>query len=331
MAAIPMIELWRGGMLESVHSGHAVITDEKGEIVEAWGNPEAVIFPRSSCKMIQALPLIESGAAEAAGLTDRQLALASASHCGARIHTEAVESWLADIGLSESDLMCGPQLPDDREARKGLICSETAPCRLHNNCSGKHAGFLTLARHLKADLRYVDVAHPVQQAVKAAFEDLTGMTSPGHGIDGCSAPNFTTTVHGLARAMSRFATAREDGDARSRAAHRLVRATTAHPEMVLGERGSCTRLMRAMEGRVSVKYGAEAVYVAVIPEKRMGIALKILDGQVQAAQSAITALLVRSGVLDRGHPVVGSYLTDPVLSRAGEVVGEYRLGAGFAN
>ena len=149
MAAIPMIELWRGGILESLHAGHAVICDERGEIVEAWGDPEAVIFPRSSCKMMQALPLIESGAAAAHGLTDAQLALACASHDGAAIHTGPVESWLKGIGLGEPDLRCGPQMPDDREARKGLICSDTAPCQLHNNCSGKHAGFLTLNKHLK--------------------------------------------------------------------------------------------------------------------------------------------------------------------------------------
>lgn len=132
MTAVPMIELWRGGMLESAHLGHAVICDGRGAIIEAWGDPEAVIFPRSSCKMIQALPLIESGAADAAGLSDEQLALSCASHNGAAIHTERVARWLDDLGMSESDLRCGPQMPDDFPARKGLVCSGIAPCQIHN-------------------------------------------------------------------------------------------------------------------------------------------------------------------------------------------------------
>lgn len=190
--AVPIAEAWRGGILESTHTGHAVICDETGQIVQSWGNPLAVIFPRSSCKMLQALPLIESGAADAAGLTPRQLALSCASHEGAALHTHAVSDWLADLGLSEGDLRCGSHEPYDRTERNRLILSHEKPCQLHNNCSGKHAGFVTLNRHLKAGSEYVEVDHPVQRAVKDAFEDTTGETSPGYGIDGCSAPNYAT-------------------------------------------------------------------------------------------------------------------------------------------
>lgn len=330
MAAIPMIELWRGGMLESVHAGHAVICDEKGEIVEAWGNPKAVIFPRSSCKMLQALPLLESGAADRFGLTEAQLALACASHNGAHIHTDAVAHWLEGIGLAEPDLRCGTQVPDDPEARKELTCSDTSPCQLHNNCSGKHAGFLTLTKHLGAGPEYVEPDHAVQKAVRTAFEEATGEASPGYGIDGCSAPNFATSVHGLARAMARFAASNPDGSTRDRAEARLWRAMTAYPELVAGEGRACTNLMRAMGGKVAVKTGAEAVFVAILPELKRGIALKILDGGTRASEAAITALLVRLGALPAGHPVVGQYLTDPMRNRRGIAVGETRLAPGFA-
>lgn len=329
MSAIPMIELWRGGILESMHAGHAVICDERGEIVEAWGDPEAVIFPRSSCKMIQALPLIETGAAAAYGLTDAQLALACASHDGAAIHTAPVAHWLRDIGLAESDLRCGPQMPDDRDARKGLICSDTAPCQLHNNCSGKHAGFLTLNKHLNGGPEYVELDHPVQRAVRAAFEEVTEVTSPGFGIDGCSAPNFATTMHGLARGVSLFAAADSDGASRERAAARLFRAMTAYPELVAGERRACTDLMRATGGKAAVKTGAEAVFVAILPGIKRGIALKIVDGGTRASEAAITALLIRVGALDRNHPVVSRYLTGPILSRRGLLAGDMRLAPGF--
>jgi L-asparaginase II len=325
-----MIELWRGGMLESMHAGHAVICDDKGEIVEAWGDPEAVIFPRSSCKMIQALPLIESGAAAAHGLSDAQLALACASHNGAAIHTDPVAHWLADIGLAEPDLRCGPQMPDDRDARKGLICSDTEPCQLHNNCSGKHAGFLTLNKHLKGGPEYVEPDHPVQRAVRGAFEDVTGLTSPGFGIDGCSAPNFATTMHGLARSMAFFAAADGKDGLRDRAAARLVRSMMAYPDLVAGEGRACTNLMRATGGKAAVKTGAEAVFVAILPEIKRGIALKIIDGGTRASEAAITALLIRVGALDRKHPVVDRYLTGPILSRRGLLAGDMRLAPGFA-
>lgn len=330
MPAIPMVELWRGGMLESIHSGHAVVCDERGDVIEAWGDPFAVIFPRSSCKMIQALPLLESGAADAAGLGSAQLALACASHNAAHVHTEAVGRWLGELGLGEADLRCGPQMPDDPDARKEIVCSGGAACQIHNNCSGKHAGFLTLARHLGAGPEYVEPDHPVQRAVKLAFEEVTGETSPGYGIDGCSAPNFATTVHGLARAMARFAAADPEGTTRERAAARLWRAMVAHPDLVAGEGRACTSLMRAMGGRVAVKTGAEAVFVAILPEQKRGIALKIVDGGTRASEAAVTALLVRTGVLDAGHTVVGQYLTDPIRNRRGLAVGEMRLASGFA-
>ncbi|MCB2124178.1 MAG: asparaginase [Rhodobacteraceae bacterium] len=331
MPAIPMIELWRGGMLESAHSGHAVVCDARGEVVEAWGDPAAVIFPRSSCKMIQALPLVESGAADRFGLGSAQLALACASHNGAHVHTEAVGRWLTGLGLGEADLRCGTQMPDDPAARKELVCSDAAPCQIHNNCSGKHAGFLTLTKHMGAGPEYVEPDHPVQRAARAAFEEVTGEASPGYGIDGCSAPNFATSVHGLARAMAGFAAANPEGSARERAAARLWRAMVAYPDLVAGEGRACTNLMRALGGKAAVKTGAEAVFVAILPERKQGIALKIVDGGTRASEAAITALLVRMGLLDAADSVVGKYLTDPLRNRRGIAVGEMRLAPGFAD
>ncbi len=328
--AIPMVELWRGGLLESVHSGHAVICGADGQIVEAWGDPAQVIFPRSSCKMIQALPLIESGAAQAAGLTEAQLALSCASHRGAAVHTDMVTRWLGDLGLTESDLRCGPQEPDDRQARDGLIRGYTAPCQIHNNCSGKHSGFLTLNKHLKAGSEYTEADHPVQKAVREAFEDMTGEVSPGFGIDGCSAPNFATSLHGLARAMARFAVADDSGDTRNRAAYWLTRAMVSHPELIEGASGADTDLMQAMGGQVATKSGADGVYVAILPKLRLGIALKIMDGAARAKEAAITSLLLRVGALEAGHPVAKDRLGVDLRSRRGLRFGELRISDGFS-
>ncbi len=323
--AVPLIELWRGEILESLHLGHAVVMRDTGEVVESWGRPEAQIYPRSSCKMVQALPLLESGAG--AELSPAHLALACASHQGGAAHVDRVARWLADLGLDEADLRCGQQDPQDIDERDRLIIARESPCQLHNNCSGKHAGFLMLGQHMGAGSDYVDPDHPVQRAARAAFEEVTGLPSPGFGIDGCSAPNFATSVAGLAHAVARFAAA-GDEDARTRAMVRLREAMMLHPDLVAGEGRACTELMRAMDGRAAIKTGAEAVFVAILPQARLGIALKIVDGGVRAAEAAITALLVRHGALEATHPVVARYL-GPTRNRRNIVTGETRVAAGF--
>ncbi|RJE79393.1 asparaginase [Paracoccus sp. JM45] len=326
MRSADMIELWRGGMRESLHRGHAVICDAHG-LVEAWGQPSRTIFPRSSCKMIQALPLIESGAADAAGLTDRQLALACASHSGGDLHVKAVESWITGMGLAEADLRCGTHMPRDPAENRRLTCSDESPCQYHNNCSGKHAGFLTLNKHLRGGADYVDPDHPVQQAVKAAFEDVTGETSPGFGIDGCSAPNWASSLEGLARGMARFAN--PGNDTRGQAMQRLATAMRTYPELVAGEGRACTLLMQAMDHKVTVKTGAEGVFVAILPEQGLGIALKITDGATRAAEAAITALLIHLGALDARHPVAEKLLNGPILNCRGMVTGDMRTAQAF--
>ena len=326
---IPMVELWRGGLLESTHLGHAVLVDDTGQIVQAWGDPERIIFPRSSCKMIQALPLVESGAADAYGLTTAQLALSCASHQGAALHVNAARDWLAGIGLGEPDLRCGSHEPYDKAERDRLICDHEGPCQLHNNCSGKHSGFLTVTKHLKAGPEYVEIDHPLQKAILAATEEVTGETVAGYGIDGCSAPNFAMSVAGLARAMAEFAKAGAGGSVRERAMQRLRDAMAAHPEYVAGEGRSCTELMRAMGGRVAIKTGAEAVFIAMIPEKKLGLAMKIEDGNSRASEAALVGILTQLGVLDAAHPMAQKRLPAPQTNCRGPTTGELRLSEGF--
>lgn len=327
--AIPMVELWRGGLLESTHLGHAVICDASGQIVEAWGDPARIIFPRSSCKMLQALPLIETGAADAHGLSERHLALSCASHQGAALHVGMAGRWLADLGMGEPDLRCGSHEPLDHTERDRLICAHEGPCQLHNNCSGKHSGFLTVVKHLNAGPEYVEIDHPLQVAIRTAFEEVTGEAISGWGIDGCSAPNFATSVTGLARAMAAFAGATDGGTSRQKAMHRLASAMATHPELVAGEGRACTELMRAMNGRVAIKTGAEAVFVAIVPEKGLGIALKIEDGNSRASEAAIVALLARIGVLDAAHPAAQKRLPAEQRNWRGLRTGELRLSEGF--
>lgn len=327
---VPFVEKWRGDFLECTHFGQAVVVDGSGQIIHAWGETESTILPRSSCKMIQALPLVESGAADQAGLGTEHLALSCASHNGAHIHTDRVSAWLDDLGLVEQDLRCGPQLPNDIPARNELIRADELPCQIHNNCSGKHAGFLTLNRHLGGGAEYIDPDHPVQKAALEAFESVTDTKSPGYGIDGCSAPNFATTLYGLARSMAFFANAVEGNNARETAAVRLRNAMMTHPELVAGETRACTEIMREAKGTAAVKTGADGVFTAILPELGLGVALKIQDGNTAASECAITAILCKLGVLDATGETAQKRMTAPIKSRLGIHAGKTNPAAALA-
>jgi len=327
--ACKLVETWRGEMTESRHLGHVVITDAQG-VRASWGDANAVIYPRSSCKMLQALPLVESGAAAQAGLTSEQLALSCASHSGAPMHTERVEKWLGTLGLGETDLRCGPQPPYKFADSLALHDAGAKPCQLHNNCSGKHAGFLTLNKHLGGGSEYVEVDHPVQQAVKAAFEEMIDETSPGYGFDGCSAPNFACSMAGLARAASAMARPESLGKTRGEAARALVSAMMAHPLLIAGEGKACSELTAAANGRAVVKTGAEGVFLAILPDLGVGVALKIEDGATRASEAAMAAILVHLGILDAEHPAIQARMNAPMLNRRGMHAAGVRLDPAFA-
>jgi L-asparaginase II len=258
-------------------------------------------------------------------LSSEHLALACASHQGAMVHTELASRWLAGIGLAERDLRCGVHQPNDAEARHGLRHRHAAPDQFHNNCSGKHCGFLTANRHLGGGPEYVDPDHPLQQAVRLATEEVTGETVSGFAIDGCSAPNFAVSLKGLATAMARFATAGASfTGARAGAAQRLVAAMAAHPVLVSGEGGATTELIRACAGRAVVKTGAEGVYTAILPRRGLGIALKIDDGNARGSEAAIAALLARHGALERADPIFAALADAPILNCRGFAHGHLR-------
>ena len=319
--ALPMVEVWRGEMIESLHTGHAVVCDPSGEILHAWGAPETIIYPRSSVKMLQALPMVESGAGRRFGLTPRHLALACASHNGEAMHSDLVRSWLGSLGRSEADLRCGCQPPQDRATRDAMRARGALPGQVHHNCSGKHSGFLTFEKHIGGGPEYVEIDHPVQRACKAAFEEMTAETSPRFGIDGCSAPNFATSMIGLARGMARMADPTGFGPTRRAAARTLVKAMIAHPEMVAGTGRACTELMLAAKGQAVIKTGAEGVYVAILPAAKLGVALKITDGATRAAECAIAAILVRLGILPASDPATQKRIRPAMKNARGAEVG----------
>ena len=309
-----LVDVTRGDLVESIHRGAIAIVDAEEVSRFALGDVESLVYTRSSLKPIQALPLIESGAAEAFGVSDDEVALACASHSGEAVHTGTVEEWLDRIGCSEADLACGPQAPRHEPTLRNMLANQEKPSRLHNNCSGKHAGFLTLAKHLGAPIAgYVAIAHPVQQAVLATLTRLSGVAHPASGIDGCAAPNFAIPLTAFARALAQIAGKKTPG------AERILRAMMSYPELVGGSGRFCTQVMRAANGKAAVKVGAEGVYAAMLPTLGLGVAIKIDDGAVRGAEVVLAAVLEKLGVLDAKAGLTRHPITNTVGANVGEI------------
>jgi L-asparaginase II len=319
-----LVELTRGDRVESVHRGAIAIADATGTLRSSIGDVETPVFPRSSLKPIQALPLVESGAADTFSLTDEHIALACASHSGEPMHTERVTAWLARLGLTQSDLACGAHAVRYEPVWHAMIARGEQPTRIHNNCSGKHTGFLTVARHWDiATKGYEHIDHPVQQAVAAALRELSGVADLPWGVDGCAVPNFALPLAGFARALARLATPGELEPRRGRAARRIVAAMAEHPELVSGTGRSCAVLIRSCSGRAVVKAGAEGVYAAIVPSLGLGVALKIDDGAGRAAETAVASILHSLGVLGTDTAAL-AILRVPIANTRGTIVGERR-------
>ncbi|MEL7428652.1 MAG: asparaginase [Pseudomonadota bacterium] len=288
------VELVRGGMVESSHLVDAVVVDAEGAIVRAHGDCERMVFPRSSIKALQALPLLESGAADAFGFQPKHIALACASHNGEEFHEETALEMLALAGLSDTCLECGTQLPSLPQTLVELTKAGKQASAVHNNCSGKHAGFLAFAKHAGFATRgYINIAHPVQREIAGVLEAVTGAThgEEQFGIDGCSIPTYPVAMKQLAYAFAKFGVAMDESRTRSNAMTRIRDACLAHPEMVGGTDRVCTRLMKALSTRAFVKVGAEGVYTASLPETGFGIAMKARDGNPRAVEVAIAGLI----------------------------------------
>ncbi len=326
-----LVEVTRGNMVESRHRAAFAVVDTEGRAVRHGGALEQPVYPRSAIKPLQALALLETGAAEAYELGDAEIALSCASHSSERRHVETVERWLTRIGCGVGDLECGAHLPSNQEAMTELLASGGAPTAAHNNCSGKHAGFLTVARHLGVETAgYIKFEHPIQQRVLGILEQMTGLDlgRAPRGIDGCGIPTLGIPLGNLALAMARLGDPSDQPETRQAAAARLRRAVAAEPFMVAGTGRFCTRVMALTGERALVKTGAEGVYCAALPELGLGVALKVDDGATRAAELIMGRLLVALGVLSETEAEeLGGVLEQPLHNRAGRVVGAVRAAA----
>ena len=317
------VEVWRGRRVESRHRVSLCVSDAAGQIVLGIGDLDQRVYPRSAIKPFQTLPLVESGAADAFHLSEEELALACASHGGEPMHVERVAAWLRRLELDEDALACGPHPPSFKEAADALVRAGRSPGRIHNNCSGKHTGMLATARHLGAPTEgYEQPGHPVQQAVAQVLRDLTELDDLGvPGTDGCSVPTWAIPLRALARAFARLADPTGVPPTRAAAARRIGQAMRRHPELVAGTGRCCTAMMRALPQAV-VKTGAEGVYAAALPERGLGVTLKVEDGAGRAAEVAIIATLATLGEIGAAAAEALAPFARPTLRNyAGTIVG----------
>ncbi|BCH60383.1 asparaginase [Agrobacterium vitis] len=290
------VEVTRGNRVESRHHGVAVVVDGDGQVVFSAGDIEAGVFPRSACKAMQALPLVESGAADAYGFGDKELALACSSHSGEDEHVVLAALMLARAGLDVDALECGAHWSFDQKNLIHQARTLEKPQALHNNCSGKHAGFVCACVHAGYQVEgYVEYDHPLQRDIRATMESLTGaVLDRDHcGTDGCSIPSYAVPLKALAHGFARMATGQGLEPLRAKASRRLIDACMAEPYYVAGKARACTKMMQVAPGQIFAKTGAEGVFCAVLPQQGLSIAVKADDGTTRAAEAMVTALLAR--------------------------------------
>ena len=323
----------RGETVESIHRGHLIVVSGAGETIARFGNPETVTFWRSSAKPFQTLPFLLSGAASHFNFTEQEIALACGSHSGEDFHVETAEKMLAKAGFSESDLRCGAHVPFDEKTAEQMIRAGEKPTQLHNNCSGKHAAMLALAKYIGADTQtYEQLQNPVQQKILETISVFTEVPESRIkiGIDGCALPNFAIPLSAMALAFAKLIFPPQNFSEELREACRqIVSAMMNFPEMIGGSRRLDTLIMQAAPGKIISKVGAEGVYLAgILPNQRwktgLAIAFKVEDGDDQRARPVVAIdLLRRLGTLDASDDEkLGEYSPIILKNRRGDAVGK---------
>jgi L-asparaginase II len=336
LSPAPLVEVTRGGHVESVHRGHFVAVDGAGRVVARLGSPDALTYVRSAAKPQQVMPFITTGAAARFGVEDHEIALACGSHNGEPAHTAAALSVLNKAGLDASSLKCGPHEPYGKGAAEALKERGERPSPLHNNCSGKHAAMLALAAHLGAPPDTYDrPGSPAQREVFRSVSRFSGVPVEElrFGVDGCGLPAFIIPLRAIALMHARLvAPPAEFDDATRDACRRVVAAMSAHPEMVEGDGELDTEIMRAAAGQLVSKVGAEGVYTAAAPPSErwprgLALACKLEDGDRgdRARPRVAVAILQQLGLLPAELPDALRALNDPVVkNHRGDRVGEMR-------
>jgi L-asparaginase II len=322
---VPFASIERGGVDESFHFGVGVLADGTGKLHASWGDPDFVTFPRSALKPFQAVDLVENGAFDAFGLASEQLALACASHTGESFHVERVEHWLGQLGCDASCLACGPAYPGNAEALRDYLRAGREPSPLLYNCSGKHCGFLTSARHLGLPIAAYDAPdHPLQGRYRTVFSRFLGHDADAlaWSRDDCTLPAPALAMRDMAAAAARFT---EEAQRRDSAPARILSAMAAHPLLLAGTGALPQILGEVLPGRFVVKTGAEGYLLVFFPTERLGLALKVADGASRARDVALAAMLHQLGMIDAAEAArLTERVAPPLLDSRRRPVGSIR-------
>ncbi|KYG63062.1 hypothetical protein AZI86_15190 [Bdellovibrio bacteriovorus] len=323
-----VVEVTRGPVVESLHQVMAVVVNENGSVAQYWGNPNFLTLPRSAIKMLQVLPLIESGAADKFNLEAKHIALACGSHRGEKDHISALSQWMEKAGIRESQLVCGPHWPYDEKSAHEMIRRGQAATPLCNNCAGKHLGLISTCLHFGENPEgYDKYEHPAQKRLRKALTEAIKVdhSKVAHGVDGCGIPTYGVSLQALAVGMSSLISPKESA-ARKAASIRILDAVKSHPYYVAGSDNFVTAVIEKSQGRAIIKSGAEGVMCGVLPEKRMAFAIKASDGAGRAAQVATATILLQLGALTEAEfRALSPYTLPEVKNWKGEVVGQMRI------
>lgn len=324
-----LVEVFRSAQLESQHRGAVVAVDVTGRRLLELGNVDALVYPRSSLKPFQAIPLLESGAAADAELSGQEIALCCASHNAEGFHIDVLDAWMKRLDLCADDLECGVSYPLYQPAAHSLLGQGQQPGRQHHNCSGKHTGMLTLARHFGESLAgYSDYQHRTQQMWMSVLHDLTGLdiSRLPWDLDGCGLPALALPLASLAEAYAKLAALRGSG-VRGEAVETICLAMNKHPELVAGTGRCCTAVMNQLPD-LTVKTGAEGVFGAVSHRHGIAVALKIDDGATRGSEVALGAALLKLGLIDSyQHESLQQHFCPPVRNSQNRITGAIKPAA----
>jgi L-asparaginase II len=321
-----LVEVSRGGVLESFHRGVICMVDKDDKVVYSRGDVQQVCFPRSALKFFQQIPLLTSGAVEHFGFTEKEIALFCGSHNGEQQHVETVRSILSKIGLDETYLLCGPQMPTLRDDMYALIKSDLPPQRIHNNCSGKHAGFLAYCIYRNwSSSDYIDPQHPLHLEILGVISDFHRYPKEKirQGIDGCSAPIYSFPVYNQAVAYKNLVHPQGFGEKVSKACDAMINAIVNYPDMIAGKKRYCSDLMRLSEGKLIAKTGADGIYSIGIRAHGIGICVKVDDGKMGPQYNIAQSIIEQLGILSPANSArLRHYLHQENRNFGGLVTGE---------
>jgi len=317
-----MVEVTRSGFTESTHRGVAVLINSSGEILQEWGNSNTLIYPRSALKPIQSLNLYKDGVAKALGLSDDLIALTTASHHAENIHQKMINNWLKKINLKEKHLSCGPSWPWNIKDQFKAHSKYKVKRKIFHNCSGKHCGHLAVSKYKNLPIKnYQNKDHPIQKDLIKLIEDLSKYKIKNIGVDGCTLPNPLIPLKKFAFAMAQLADYKKLNEY-STIAKRIFDSCVKFPEITGGSKSINSILTKLSKGKIFVKNGAEGVFVAIIPEQKSALAVKIIDGASRAAEVAIAGLLSELKIIN--NEKINKIKKIPIKNSANQIIGSMK-------